>query len=49
MNLSNAQREWLRRHPIYSPIGRPRPSAHYDQVGTLHGDGTFEPTGPASC
>jgi hypothetical protein len=25
MNLTNAQREWLRRHPTYSPIGRLRP------------------------
>jgi len=33
-----------------SPIGRPpppRPGIHYEQVGTLHGDGTFEPTVPA--
>jgi hypothetical protein len=35
------------RHPEYSPIGRPRPGTHFEGVGTLHGDGTFEPTVPA--
>jgi hypothetical protein len=42
-NLTPAQMLWLRRHPNYSPIGRPRPGAQYHDVGTLHGDGTFEP------
>ena len=37
---------WLRKHPKYSPIGRPSPGVRFHQVGTLHGDGTFEPTVP---
>ena len=39
-------RAGLHKHPDYSPVGRPRPGIHYEQVGTLHGDGTFEPTVP---
>jgi hypothetical protein len=35
---------WLRRHPGYSPICKPTtPGARYLKVGTLHGDGAFEP------
>jgi hypothetical protein len=55
MNLTNPQPEGLRWHPTYSPIGRPRPGIHYEQVGTWDGDGTFEPTaavrlsGRATC
>lgn len=50
-NLTLAQMAWLRKHPKYSPIGRPRPGVRFHQVGTLHGGGTFEPTvpSPAPC
>ena len=46
MNFTPAQISWLHKHPDYSPIGRPRPGIHYEQVGTLHGDGMFERTVP---
>jgi hypothetical protein len=40
-NLTPARTAWLRKHPEYSPIGRPRPGVRFHQVGTLHG--AFEP------
>jgi hypothetical protein len=43
INLTKAQMAWLRKHAEYSPICKPRPGVHYRDVGTLHGDGTFEP------
>jgi hypothetical protein len=46
-NLTPAQLAWFRRHPNYSPISRPRPGTHYQGVGTLHGDGTFEAAKPS--
>ncbi|HEY6988877.1 MAG TPA: hypothetical protein VH369_10860 [Bryobacteraceae bacterium] len=42
-NLTPAQLAWLRKHAEYSPICKPRPGVNYHDVGTLHGDGTFEP------
>jgi len=42
-NLTLAQMAWLRKHPKYSPIGRPRPGVGFHQPGT---HGTFEPLGP---
>ena len=47
MNLTPAQLAWLVKHPEYSPIGQPRPGTRFEGVGTLHGDGRFEPTQPA--
>ena len=29
-----------------TPIGKPRPGTRFEGVGTLHGDGMFEPTVP---
>ena len=46
-NLTPARTAWLRKHPEYSPIGRPRPGVRFHQVGTLHGDGTV-PAQPGS-
>ena len=46
-NLTPAQMSWFRKHPEYSPIGRPRPGTRFEGVGTLHRDGTFEPTVPS--
>jgi hypothetical protein len=46
MNLTPAQLAWVRKHPEYSPIGKPRPGTRFEGVGTLHGDGTFEPAVP---
>ena len=34
-NLTLAQMAWLRKHPEYSPIGRPRPGVRFNQVGTF--------------
>jgi hypothetical protein len=41
--LTPAQLAWLHKNQDYSPISKPRSDVRYRDVGTLHGDGTFEP------
>jgi hypothetical protein len=42
-HLTPAQQAWMKRHVEYECLGKPRPGVTYNNCGTLHGDGTFEP------
>jgi hypothetical protein len=38
-----SQLAWMKQHVEYECLGRPRPGVTFNNCGTLHGDGTFEP------
>jgi hypothetical protein len=41
--LTPAQVAWMKEHVGYECVGKPRPGVRFNNCGTLHGDGTFEP------
>ena len=42
-HLTPAQHAWMKQHVEYECLGKPRPGVQFNNCGTLHGDGTFEP------
>jgi hypothetical protein len=42
-HLTPAQLAWMKEHVGYECVGKPRPGVRFNNCGTLHGDGTFEP------
>ena len=44
--MTEAQKEWLARHPEHEPFGPPRPGVRFKLCGTLYADGEFDITLP---
>jgi hypothetical protein len=42
-HLTPAQQAWMKQHVEYECLGKPRLGVQFNNCGTLHGDGTFEP------